>query len=165
MSTTSKQIDKHQALSRLQALCARSEHCSGDIRRKLIRWGIDSTDAEWVLQRLLSDRFIDDSRYASYFVCDKARFNRWGRLKIAAALRAKGISADVASAALAQLDAEQSIDSLTDLLARKLPQIKAQNGYELRTKLIRFGLSRGYEPDQVMAVVRKLLVNADPDDD
>lgn len=157
-------IDKHQALNRLQALCARSEHCSGDIRRKLQRWGVDANDAEWVLQKLMDDRFVDDVRYAAYFVRDKATFNRWGRLKIATALRAKGIATDIAQAALAELDAEQCTSALAEIMARKLPQIKAKSDYERRAKLIRFGLSRGYEPSDVMATANKLLAYNQFDD-
>ena len=57
-----------QALVSLMNLCAKSEKCTGDARRLMRGWGVAAADAEKVLQRLVNERFIDDSRYAEAFV-------------------------------------------------------------------------------------------------
>lgn len=159
MASQRSPIDRHRALSKLQALCARAERCSTDVHRKLAQWGLPDDEAEWVLQQLRADRFVDDARYAAYFVRDKARFNRWGRSKIALALRAKGLDPALAEAALAELDPEQDALTLAELLTSKQRQVKARSTYELRGKLIRFGLSRGFPPALVVAQVDKALAH------
>ena len=67
-----------QALSTLMRLCARAEKSTGDARRLMRNWGVADADAEKVLDRLLSDRFIDDTRYAEAFVREKLRLSGWG---------------------------------------------------------------------------------------
>ena len=67
-----------QAYAALIRLCARSEKSSGDALRLMQRWGVDPSARQGVLQKLLTDRFIDDSRYAEAFVRDKIRLSGWG---------------------------------------------------------------------------------------
>ena len=59
---------KEQALESLMRLCARAERSSGDAMRLMARWGVASSDRHEVLQRLLSERFIDDRRYAEAYI-------------------------------------------------------------------------------------------------
>ncbi|MBQ5893719.1 MAG: RecX family transcriptional regulator, partial [Rikenellaceae bacterium] len=59
-----------EAYAALARLCARAEKSSGDARRLMRTWGVPESEREGVLQRLLRERFIDDSRYASAFVRD-----------------------------------------------------------------------------------------------
>ena len=67
-----------QALVSLMNLCAKSEKCSADARRLMRGWGVSVADAERVLQRLVAERFIDDSRYAEAFVREKINLSGWG---------------------------------------------------------------------------------------
>jgi regulatory protein len=45
------------------------------------------------------------------------------------------------------VDAQLYVDNLRTLLKTKRKSTKAQNGYELRQKLIRFAMGRGYDFD------------------
>ena len=49
MEDKQKQITEEQARTRLAALCARAEHCTGEMREKMWRWGI----AEDAQQRIV----------------------------------------------------------------------------------------------------------------
>ena len=86
-------IKHEEALARAMALCSRSEKSASDIDRLLMGWGIDSAETrEKIVSQLRSEKFINDARYAGSFTRDKYRFNRWGRIKIRAMLRSKGIA-------------------------------------------------------------------------
>lgn len=148
-----KQIDKEKALSRLQNLCARGEKCSSDLKQKMIQWKLSSDDINWVINRLSADGFVDDARFAGMFVREKSRINKWGRIKIASTLRAKGISADIINEALAQIESETDKIQLVELIKRKAKQTKAKSPYDLKSKLIRFGISRGFDMGVVIDVV------------
>ena len=73
-----------QALTRLQAQCSRSEMCSGQVRRRLLRWsvaqqqkglpGFSDHQVEEIVEALIKERFVDDARFAGAYVRDKARF-------------------------------------------------------------------------------------------
>ena len=79
-------------LDRLQTQCVKREYCRSDIFRKaLTAFDGDKDAAERLVESLVEDRFVDDSRYAAAFAREKARLSGWGPVKISFALTAKGI--------------------------------------------------------------------------
>ena len=150
-----------EALSSLMRLCARAERCEGDARRLMRRWGVEPQAAEGVLERLVRDRFIDDNRYATLFVREKLNLSGWGAYKIRTALKRKEIAEEIIREALADLDTDRLRDRLEEQLRRKLRTLKAKTPYELKTKLIRYGLSLGYEYEAVLDAAQKQLSHAD----
>ncbi len=143
------------ALGKAMALCATNEHCSEDIRIKLDSWGIRGNDAEDIISRLVKDNFINEKRYSEAFVSDKYRHNKWGKVKIAALLRAKRIPSDLIKSALESLDQEQYRQTIKDLLNTHRKQVKAKNQYDLKGKLLRFGLSRGFESHLIYDILNE----------
>ena len=139
---------KEKILSALQNLCARREYCTSDIRRKALdRCEGDAAMADELVASLKADRFVDDVRYASAFAREKASLTGWGPVKIRYALRAKGIEASVIDAALQETDPEKSADRLLRLLENKRKSLEGDP--QIRLKLIKFALSRGYEYDDI----------------
>ncbi len=148
-----------QILSKLTALCSRSEHCCHDIKEKLRRWEIDETTSQKVIDYLKKEKYIDDSRYARFFVNDKVKFNRWGRRKVEQALRMKGIAEEDYEEALSSVEDADYESVLQPLLKSKMKSVKAKNDYEFRMKLIRFALGRGFSYEQITHCLDKLLAN------
>ncbi len=143
-----------QALVALQRLAARSEKSSGDAMRLMQRWGVQESERRGVLERLIKERYIDDSRYAEAYVREKSNLSGWGARKIAMQLRSKGIDPQIINDALQQLDDDEQRQRLECKLQRKLKSIKAVNDYELRGKLLRYALSLGYEYEVAHEVVQ-----------
>lgn len=141
-------MDAARCLSRLQKLCSKAEYCKADIRRKALKdLEGDEDAAAKVVEALLSDKYVDDARYASAFAREKATLQGWGPVKIRFQLRAKGVSDADIRAALEEVEPEKA-----DAKLQKLLQVKAktlEGDPQFRLKLIKFGLSRGYEYDAV----------------
>lgn len=133
------------ALTKAMALCAGREYSSGDIRNKLNSWGIGDDDSDRIINKLVNENFINDTRYASAYVTDKFRQNKWGKIKIASQMRARGIPDEIIKSALDKIDDEEYRNVLNDLIKVYRKSVKAKNQYDLKGKLIRFGLSRGFE--------------------
>ena len=146
-----------QALTSLMRLCARAERSSGDAMRLMATWMVPEADRQGVLQRLIKDRFIDDSRYAEAFVREKSNLSAWGEYKIRTALRRKGIADDIINSALQQMPTEQNLERLTERLKRKMRTIKYDTTYQLKTKLIRHALSLGFTMDDVLKCVEDVM--------
>jgi len=157
MSQELKSKSPEQALAALMHLTAKAERSSGDAMRLMRRWGLSDSDSRKVLERLVRERFIDDSRYAEAFANDKVRFSGWGTYKIRAALRAKGISAELINAALARTDAVSDTERLAEILRSKAQRTPHKNLADLKAKVVRFGASRGLELDKVIEVTEKIL--------
>ena len=145
-----------EALAALMRLCARAERSEEDARR-----GVAEKDAEQVLGRLVRDRFIDDSRYAEAFVREKLRLSGWGEYKIRTALQRKGVSKERIDAALSQADRPAMGERLAQQLERKARTVKYTSQYELKTKLIRYGLSLGYDYEAVMDAASAMVRETD----
>jgi regulatory protein len=146
-----------QALASLMRLCARAERSSGDAMRLMATWMVPESDRQRVLQRLIKDRFIDDSRYAEAFVREKSNLSAWGEYKIRATLRRKGIADEIINSALQLMPTEQNIERLTERLKRKMRTIKYDTTYQLKTKLIRHALSLGFSMDDVLKCVEEVM--------
>ena len=146
-----------QALTSLMRLCARAERSSGDAMRLMATWMVPEADRQGVLQRLIKDRFIDDSRYAEAFVREKSNLSAWGEYKIRTALRRKGIADNIINSALQQMPTEQNLERLTERLRRKMRTIKYDTTYQLKTKLIRHALSLGFTMDDVLKCVEDVM--------
>ena len=58
------EITETEALNRVAAYCAASEHCRAEIAEKLQRWGIDYTAIDRILKHLEKEKYIDEERFA-----------------------------------------------------------------------------------------------------
>jgi regulatory protein len=133
------------SLNKAMALCAGREYCISDITSKLQTWGIEEKDIGRIIEKLLKENFINEERYAAGYVKDKFNYNKWGKIKIASQLRAKNIPGEIISGALNSIDHDLYNKTLRDLLSSHSSHVKAKNQYDLKGKLLRYGLSKGFE--------------------
>lgn len=152
-----KELTEKEAFCKAAAYCSAAEHCRSEVASKLKAWGMADEQQESILQQLIQEQYIDESRYARFYANDKFRFNQWGRTKIAMSLKQKGITPDTYSEWLESIPEEEYLAALRDLLKAKQRSVKARNDYERNGKLIRFALGRGYE----MSAIRRCLPDAD----
>ena len=158
-----KPITPNNAFLRLATLCARCEQAEGDLRKKLRDWGIASSDADAIIDRLKQERYLDNERYARAYCRDKLRFNGWGRIKIAFMLKGKGIEQEFIDAALAQIDEEQYVTILNEALEAKARSLKDKDQQQVRASLLRFAASRGFETNLIFPAVARILTPSDED--
>lgn len=156
--TISDKMDENRkkVLGRLQSLCAKREYCRSDIMSKAVKLlEGDREAAELVVEALVKDKFVDDLRYASAFAREKSSLSGWGAVKIGYMLSAKGIDRQTIAAALEEEDplkAEKKMRSVIEAKYRLLA-----DDPQCRLKLLRFALSRGYEYDDVKAVIDSVI--------
>ncbi len=102
-------------------------------------------------------KFIDDSRYAEAFVREKTDLAGWGEYKIRMALQRKGISRTTIDDALRTTDRDTMRMHLEQRIVRKMRTVKYTSPYDLRTKLMRYALSLGYDFDTAGDAVEKTM--------
>lgn len=154
MAIRKKIISPENALVRLEELTARADYCRFEIEQKLYNWGIAQSERQRIIDSLEERRFVDDRRFAAGFTRSKLQFNHWGRRKIRLALMAKRVAASIIEDVFEDIDERRYIDILEELLRTKARSIKEGNTYEGRTKLYRFGVSRGFESELVATAIR-----------
>jgi len=152
--------DKHMeydvALKRAAALCSSQEQCSSHIREKLKSWGASSEDADKIIDILIKEKFLNDARYATFYVRDKFRFNGWGKIKLRMMLRQKGIPLAIIEEALNQIDPDLYKQTCTRLLSEKSASLKESNQFKRKGKLFRFAAQRGFETDLIHQILSYL---------
>ena len=150
--------DLQKVSDRMKTLCSRREYCLSDIRKKVMTLlDGDESGTQAVLDQLVEQKYVDDLRYASAFARDKSSIAGWGEVKIRYMLAAKGISRDIISEALAEIDEQKACGRLEKLISNKARSLTGDP--QIRMKLLRFGLGRGYSYDEVSSVVEQLLRN------
>ena len=143
---------------RLRNLCSRREYCSSDILKKAsTAFEGDKDAAEQVLDVLVSEKYVDDLRYASAYAREKAMISGWGETKIRYMLSGKRIPRDIITQALAEIDEDKADSRLKKLLENKARSLK--DDPQIRLKLLRFALGRGYQYNDVAPLIDKGLTN------
>lgn len=138
-----------QILIKITAICAKSEHCLFDVKQKMDRFKIDDDTQQHVLKYLVEEKFIDEKRYAKYFINDKMKYNKWGKKKIEQALWLKRIPRNVYQEYLDSIEDNDYEEILLPLLKTKMKSVKGKDEYEKRIKTIRYALQRGFSYEQV----------------
>ena len=145
-----------KALQRAAALCSRQEQCSSHIREKLKTWNVSPEDEEKIILRLTQEKFLDDSRYASFYAKDKFRFNGWGRIRISHNLRQKQVGEAEIENALSHISEEDWYQTCFELLQNKSAKLKEDNSFKRKGKLFRYAAGRGFKPELIYRALDRL---------
>ena len=145
-------------LNNLRRQCSRREYCTADVLKKAEKaLDGDHLQAVKVLNVLVEEKYVDDRRYAAAFARDKSSIAGWGAVKIRYMLSAKGISKDIISEALEEVDVRKADDRLRKLLENKNRSLKEDP--QRKMKLLRFALGRGYSYDEVSTILNVIENN------
>ena len=148
-----KQADYKSALQRAADLCSSQEQCTNHIRGKLREWNISEQDSEKIIWKLQDEKFLDDQRFAGFYVKDKFKINGWGKIKITYMLRQKRISEEAIVRALEQIDEEAYFQACIEMIKNKSASLKEKNHFTRKGKLFRFAAGRGFESDLIHRVL------------
>lgn len=149
-------MTQEQIISKLTAVCARAEHCKDDMLRRMQRWQVDEATQREMISYLVKEKYIDEERYARFFINDKIKYNRWGRRKVEQALYFKHIPREVYEPLLDDVANEDYEQVLLPLLRNKEKSLKYANDYEKRMKLLRFAMQRGFSYEQADKCINML---------
>lgn len=152
-----KPLTYEQALSRAAALCSGSEHCSSEIRKKLLLWGLSPTQSEKAITFLNEEKYIDSQRFCRAYCLDKFRYNHWGRIKISQMLRLLEMDSTDINEGLDAIPEEDYQEVLQHILELKNKQLRDSDPYIRKGKLVRHALSRGFETHLILEATEALL--------
>ncbi|MDO4789711.1 MAG: regulatory protein RecX [Porphyromonas sp.] len=143
------------------------EKCTSQLREKLQTWspGIAEDQLSAIIEKLCTERYIDEERYAAAFVSDKHRFNKWGAVRIAMELKSRGIDKSIIDNALSEISSGEWLETAVTLLQQRSRVLSAKSPYELRSKLYRWLYAKGYPSDIVSKALEKLDLSDDEEGD
>lgn len=143
----------NQALKKAMKLCASRELCRSEIESRLGKWGISEADMRKIINTLEQKKYLDEVRYSIAYTRDRFRHNKWGKIKISAMLRMKGLNEDTIRLALDSIDKNEYISTLRKIIDSHRKNVRAGTAFEMRGKLARFAASKGFESELVYEVL------------
>jgi regulatory protein len=161
MNENPSQSNYRQAVAKVSEICSKSEKSRAEVIRKLKEWELTAEEISKAVDFLVSEKYIDDQRFAGSFVRDKFRLNKWGKIKIGYMLRQKGIDDNIVSDALDDIPNEDYRETLAGLLKAKVRSVKGKSNYEKVSKLAAFAQSHGFEAGSAIEISRELLGNVE----
>jgi regulatory protein len=148
----------NDVLQNMEAWCSTREVCISEAKTKMRKWNVAEADSDKIIASLIESGYIDEERYAKAFANDKLTLDKWGPQKVRLALKQRGIKETFISKAIAEKNVDQEA-VISELLSKKIKSFKQLADSELYAKLMRFGLSRGFDYSIVSKYAEQVLKN------
>jgi regulatory protein len=137
-----------EALSKLKKYCAYQERSQHEVRLKLYASLLTSEEKEYVISELISENYLNEERFARSFCRGKFRIKRWGKKKIIAGLRAKGVSDYCIRQGMMEISESEYRKVLFEEITKELKTADKQ-------RAARRVMAKGFEPQLVMQIIEK----------
>ena len=137
-------------------MLARRELPEAQIRQRLARREHDADDIDAAVERLRSERAIDDRRVAEAIARTQTSIKRRGKLRIRREIEHAGIARDTARRVVDDVFADVDAEALLEqALAKRIRGREKIAGQKEFNRLYRYLVGQGFEPDRVLAALRK----------
>lgn len=139
----------------LKAL-TRRQHSVRELEQKLLQSCQDSALTSQVIERLKASGYIDDRKFAELFVQSHLQNRPWGRSRISAELRARGIPPALVHEILETTYPEaKEREPLIHALEKKLKTLSAPMDAKKVSRLYNHLLRRGFPAEAVRLVLHQ----------
>ncbi len=143
-------------MQKVARFCAYQERCKSDVRNKLKLMGVDKEKANSIINELVTENFINEERFARVFASGKFKMKGWGKYKIYHALQSKGVPENYIKTALDEINLEEYRLKLKSILKKKEKELKEEDYYKRKQKLVNFATGRGFESEIIWEVIGEL---------
>lgn len=148
-----KQFPIDVILFKIQQYCVYQDRCQQEVRNKLYEFQLSPHEIENIIALLISEKFIDELRFAESYVSGKFRIKKWGKIKIIQGLKAKYISSYCIKKAITQIDNDDYTNCIIFNLNKKFKKHKNFKPLESQ-KAIQYMYSKGFETSEVIKIIK-----------
>lgn len=150
-------LDFGQVYRKTADYCALQDRSISETRLKLATWNVDKSFVGQIIDKLIDEGFLDEKRFAVNYTGGKFRINGWGKVKIAAGLRARSVPSEFIQYALSLIDKDEYSAYLSALLQKKINQLGGDTSAN-RQKATFFAASRGFEQGLISSQLRDIEI-------
>jgi regulatory protein len=152
-----KKISPLKAEEKIAAYCAYQERCKTEIRNKLEEYGYPEDKMERLYERLISEGFLNENRFAQAFVRGKFTIKKWGKVRIRQELKLREIPEENIKGALSEINDGEYWETLIYLTQRKWLLTNEPNLIKKKSKVQRFLMFRGFEQDLIKEAMEQVI--------
>lgn len=148
--------EEEKILAKLKRFCAYRERCGYEVRQKLQQLGVPRGLVSDLLQTLQKEGYINEERYARLFAGGYFRQKKWGKRKIAAALRQKGVAEPYIRMGLQEINLSAYTQTLQRMAEKTWKQFVRESPEKRLAKTRASLIRKGFEPELVSRAVKQL---------
>lgn len=149
-----KIIDPKVALAKAEHYCAYQDRAQQEVRDKLYEMGLWTDAVENIISELIGSGFLNEERFANAYATGKFRQKAWGKIKIKQGLKLKKVPDVLIKKALLLIDGDAYMQTLSLVLEKKSKLLPERDSYKRRYKLQQYAISRGFEGDLILDVLK-----------
>jgi len=154
-----KTYSVHEALEKLRHYCAYQERCHKEVKDKLYSMQMIPDAVEQIIGTLVSENYLNESRFAQQFAHGKFSIKHWGKLRITRELKARAISDYDIRKALLTIDEESYLEKISSISSKKWQQLAGNTLQVRKQKLYQYLAYRGWETHLIYAEIDALSTN------
>ncbi len=140
---------------KLLARCDRSEH---EIREKLAKKGFCEEDIEDAVSFCREYGYIDDERFARHFVHDAAEIKKFGKVRIKAELKRRGVAEGIILSSLGGIDGEY--ETLVSEVQRRFAGADLTD-MKVKNRIFGYFARRGFKTEDILRAMKESGVDDD----
>ena len=144
MQSTKKSITYPEALKKLEHYCAYQERCHQEVEKKLQEYFLIPEAREKIIIHLISENYLNETRFAQSFARGKFNIKHWGKLRIVRELKQRRISEYNIKKGLQEIDENTYLTSFHELAERKWANLANEPSQKGKQKLINYLQSVSY---------------------
>lgn len=149
-----------EAKARLERYCAYQERCHQEIRQKLKEMRMIPEAVDHIINHLLQQNYLNETRFAQAFARGKFRTKHWGRLRITLELKRRDISAINIKIALKEITETDYQSSFHRLAEKRWAQlISEENPQRKKKKFADYLIYRGWESSLIWEKFKDLTAS------
>ena len=149
-------LNTQQIKHKLEHYCAYQDRCHKEVEDKLKTLGANMGQKEEIVTYLISNKYIDEERFAKSFARGKHNYKFWGKNRIVNELKFRNISSRNIQTALKEIPEETYLENFHQLAEKHWHNITERKGLKKNKKFVDFLLRKGYETHLIYDKLREL---------
>jgi len=148
-----------EAIAKAEHFCAYQERCHNEVEQKLRSMKMDSEEISHIINHLITENFLNESRFACSFARGKHRIKHWGKIRIVNELKFRNITTYNINLALKEISPEEYETTFHTVAKRQWESIREGDKLKKRKKFCDFLLRKGFESSLIYEKVKELELN------
>jgi len=134
---------------KLKQYCSYQDRCHNEVEKKLKTFDVISEVKEQIISNLISENYLNETRFCKSFVRGKFQIKNWGKRKITLELKSRKVSNYNLKEGLKEINEIDYLDKLENLFNKKLASLDHLSLINKKKKILSFLLYRGWETNLI----------------
>ena len=152
---TSFSKEEKLILDKIKSYCQYQERCTKEVRKKLNTLKASTESTEKIISFLKYNDFLNDERFAQFFIQGKLRIKKWGKIKLKYELKSRGINYQIIETSIKNISDDEYISYFEEFSSNKIKFLKGTLEQKKRS-FINYFTYRGWENDLIYQKLRNI---------